>query len=60
MAISRGNVSSMNNYGFYCQKMKRYDDAEKFYKLAIMNNNVMAMYNLGYYYQCIEKNYIKM
>ena len=50
----------MNNLGHYYESIeKNYDEAKKYYMMAIEKGNKCALYNLDYYYVIIEKNYDK-
>jgi TPR repeat protein len=48
----------MNNLGnYYYNIEKNYEEAKKYFHMAIDNGESTAMNNLGIYYENIEKNY---
>jgi len=61
VAIEKGNVSAMNNLGFYYRDIEKdYERMKTYYLMAIENNHSGAMNNLGFYYEKIEKDYEQM
>jgi hypothetical protein len=55
MAIENGNLTSMNNLGFYYETLEKNEELmKKYYLMAIENGHTTSMYNLGSYYECIE------
>ena len=61
MAIEKGNVNAMNNFGYYYNHTEiNYDEMKKYYLMAIEKGCAIAMGNLGCYYNYTEINYNEM
>jgi TPR repeat protein len=43
--------------GIYYNIEENYEEAKKYYMMAVELGHSNAMYNLGFYYNKIEKNY---
>ena len=58
-AKSKKNTNDFYYYlgNAFCCVEKNYEEAIKYYKMAIDKNNSSAMNNLGRYYDNIEENY---
>ncbi len=52
------NSDAMNNLGVYYHNIEEnYEEAKKYYLMAINKCSLEAIYNLGVYYHYTEKNY---